>query len=58
VTLDEFIAKLKGSEKKREVELAGIFPPERLHRIKARELRRYRAAQDEKWQRWLESVSK
>ena len=58
MTLEEFIAKLKGSEKKHEVELARMFPPERIEQIKKKELRRYQAAQDEKWRRWLEAVSK
>ena len=58
MTLEEFIAKLKASEKKHEVELARMFPPERIEQIKKKELRRYQAAQDEKWRRWLEAVSK
>ncbi len=58
MTLEEFITKLKGSEKKHEVELVKMFPPERLEKIKVRELRRYKAAQDKKWQNWMEGVSK
>jgi predicted anti-sigma-YlaC factor YlaD len=56
--LEEFIARLKGSEKKHEVELAQMFPPERIEAIKRKELRRYKAAQDKKWENWLEGVSK
>jgi len=35
-----------------------MFPPERIEAIKRRELRRFKQAQDKKWQNWLESVSK
>jgi hypothetical protein len=56
--LEEFIARLKGSEKKHEIELARMFPPERIEQIKKKELRRYKATQDKKWENWLEGVSK
>jgi len=39
-------------------DLQAMFPPERIEAIKRRELRRFKQAQDEKWQNWLESVSK
>ncbi len=58
MTLEEFIDSLKGSEKKHEVELAKMFPPERIQAIKRKELQKYRASQDEKWRRWFESVSR
>ena len=41
-----------------ETELAALFPPERIERIKREELRRFKAAQDKKWKRWFESVSR
>jgi len=56
--LEEFVDRLKGSEGKHEAELAKMFPPERIEQIKKKELRRYKAAQDEKWRRWFESVSR
>jgi hypothetical protein len=34
------------------------FPPERLEAIKRKSLRRYKARQDDQWQRWLDSVSR
>ena len=58
MTLEEFITKLGGSEKKHEADLAKMFPPERIEQIKRRELRRYKAAQDKKWQNWMEKVSR
>ena len=39
-------------------ELLKMFPPERLERIKRKELRKYAAAQDKKWKKYLESVNK
>ena len=51
--LEEFMAK-----RKHEVELARMFPKERIEEIKRKELRRYKAAQDKKWENWLEAVSK
>jgi len=39
-------------------DLQAMFPPERIEAIKRRELRRFKQAQDKKWQNWLESVSK
>ena len=56
--LDDFIARLRGSGKKHEADLAEMFPPERIEQIKRRELRRFKAAQDKKWQNWLEKVSR
>ena len=50
--LGEFVARLRGSE------LARQFPPERIEQIKKKELRRYKLAQDKKWQNWLENVSR
>lgn len=38
-------------------ELLKMFPPERLEKIKEKELRKYKAAQDKKWRKYLESVS-
>ena len=38
--------------------LLRLFSPQRLERIKAKELRKYKAAQDKKWQNYLEAVSK
>ncbi len=37
--------------------LLKMFPPERIERIKKKELRRYKAAQDRKWRNYLESVN-
>lgn len=39
-------------------ELLKMFPPERLERIKKKELRKYKASQGKKWRNYLESVSK
>lgn len=39
-------------------ELLKMFPPERMEKIKRRELRRYKQAQEKKWKNWMESVSK
>lgn len=39
-------------------ELLRMFPPERLERIKKKELRKYKAAQGKKWRNYMESVSK
>lgn len=39
-------------------ELAKQFPPERLAKLKKRELRRFIERQGVKWQRWLESMSR
>lgn len=39
-------------------ELLKMFPPERVAKIKAKELQKYKAAQDKKWRNYLESVSK
>lgn len=36
--------------------LTDIFPPEKIEEIKKRELRRFKASQDKKWRRWLDSV--
>ena len=38
--------------------LLKLFPPERIKRIQEKELRKYKAAQDKKWSKWLASVSK
>ncbi len=38
--------------------LLKMFPKERLERIKKKELRKYKAAQDKKWRNYLGSVSK
>lgn len=58
MNLEEFISRLKESEKAHEVELAKRFPPERIEAIKKEELRRFKEAQDKKWKNWLEAVSK
>jgi len=34
-----------------------MFPPERIEAIKKKELRRFKAAQDKKWQNWRKSVA-
>lgn len=37
--------------------LLQMFPPSRLARIKKKELRKYKAAQDKKWRNYLQRVS-
>lgn len=39
-------------------ELLKMFSPERLERIKKKELRKYKAALEKKWRNWFTSVSK
>jgi hypothetical protein len=56
--LEELIIKLRGSEPNHEAGVAKVFPPERIERIKKKELRRFRETQDKKWQNWLEGVSR
>jgi len=56
--LEEFIHKLRGSSKQHEVELAERFPPEKIEQIKRKELRRFREAQDKKWQNWFKGISR
>lgn len=41
-----------------DTKLNQMFPPERLQAIKRKALKRYKAKQDEQWQRWLDSVSR
>lgn len=38
--------------------LLRLFPPERLKKIMAKELRRFRIAQGKKWRNWFTSVSR
>jgi len=38
-------------------QLQQLFPPDKIERIKNKELRRYKLAQDKKWANWLEAVS-
>jgi len=56
--LEELITKLRGYPVRQDSELPELFPAERLNEIKKRELKRFRDAQDKKWQNWLESVSR
>jgi hypothetical protein len=56
--LEDLIRKLAQADRKREAELDRMFPTERIERIKKKELRRFREAQDKKWQNWLEGVSR
>ena len=66
ITLEQLVAKLKGRvvsgsegvEPEVNPKLREMFPPERVERIKKKELRRFREAQDKKWRNWLEEVSK
>ena len=37
--------------------LKDLFPPEKIAEIKRRELRRYKLAQEKKWDNWMEKVS-
>jgi len=46
------------SEDDRIKRLHAMFPPEKLAKIKKKELRRFIEKQDIKWSRWLESMSK
>jgi len=57
MTLEEFIAKLSGKGSN-EARLTERFPAKRIKEIKRKELRRYKAAQDKKWENWLDKVSK
>ena len=34
-----------------------MFPPERIERIKKKELRRFQEAQDRKWENWKKAVA-
>ena len=34
-----------------------MFPPERIKAIKKKELRRFKAAQDRKWENWRKAVA-
>jgi len=47
-----------GTEGEINPELLRMFPPERIERIKKKELRKYKNAQDKKWRNYLDSVSK
>lgn len=38
--------------------LLKMFPPKRLAGIMAKELRKYKAAQEKKWVRWFKAVSR
>jgi hypothetical protein len=51
----ERLAKL--AQEKQSDALSDLFPPERIKRIKRRELNRYKEAQDKKWRNWLKKVS-
>jgi len=39
-------------------ELLKMFSPKEIERIKKKELRKYKAAQDKKWRNYLESVNR
>ena len=54
--LEEFISKLRNSDKKHEIDLAEMFPPEKIERIMKKEVRRYREALNKKWENWLDAV--
>ena len=56
--LERLARRLKMSSKDRASRLAELFPPEKIERIKRRERRRFREAQDRKWENWLDSMSK
>jgi len=53
--LERFVARLRNSD---EVSLAKMFPAERIEQIKKKELRRYKARQNERWENWLKAVSR
>ena len=57
-SLEQLLRKLQGAPVSSDNSLAEAFPPERIARIKKRELRRFREAQDKKWKNWIESVSR
>lgn len=38
--------------------LLKMFPPERIKRLMEKEARRYKAALEKKWDRWLKAVNK
>ena len=57
-SLEQLLARLKGGTASSGSNLAQVFPPERIEKIKKRELARFKNAQDKKWRNWLESVSK
>jgi len=56
--LEELIRKLGQDDRKRQAEVARMFPEERIERIKKKELRRFKEAQGKKWRNWLEGVSR
>ena len=45
-------------EEDRRKRLEVMFSPERLKRIMSKELRRYKDAQERRWRRWMDSMSK
>lgn len=57
MSLEEFIARFSGKSS-HEARVAERFSAKRIKEIKRKELRRYKAAQDKKWENWLEAVSK
>ena len=56
--LEQLLRRLRGAQISGDNSLAEIFPPERIVEIKKRELRRFKVAQEKKWKKWLESVSR
>lgn len=56
--LENLVERLRASTESRERRLAEMFPPEKIEKIKRRERRRFREAQDKKWANWLTSMSK
>jgi len=56
--LENLLEKLRTSPESHEKDLAQMFPPEKIEAIKRRERWRFREAQDKKWTRWLNSMSK
>lgn len=54
--LDDFIKKMGKISVKKESDLAKMFPPDRIEQIKKKELRKFKQAQDKKWENWFEGV--
>lgn len=52
------IGEVEETEEERVARLEEMFPPSKLKRIMAKELRRYKEKQSTKWERWKEAVSK
>ena len=57
-TLPNIPQETEQEKNERIIRLNTMFSPERLKKIKNKELRRFKRSQNKKWENWLNAVSK